>query len=104
MQLRDQVAIVTGGGRGIGRAIAKSFAHEGAAVVIADLDAEAGNATCQEIKDAGGKAIFVATHVADRASVQAMVDATVASFGRIDILVNNAAILGSNGHIFDVTQ
>jgi 3-oxoacyl-[acyl-carrier protein] reductase len=104
MQLRDQVAIVTGGGRGIGRAIAKRFAQEGAAVVIADLDAEAGNATCQEINDAGGKAIFVVTQVADRASVQAMVDTTVAAFGHIDILVNNAAILGSNGHLFDVTS
>lgn len=104
MRLRDQVAIVTGGSRGIGRAIAKAFAQEGAAVVIADLDAEHGQATCQEIKAAGGRARFIQTQVADRASVQAMVDATVAEFGRIDILVNNAAILGENGHIFEVTE
>jgi 3-oxoacyl-[acyl-carrier protein] reductase len=104
MQLRDQVAIVTGGGRGIGRAIAKRFAQEGAAVVIADLDAAQGDATCQEIAAAGGKALFVETQVAERASVEAMVAATVAAFGRIDILVNNAAILGENGHLFDVSQ
>jgi NAD(P)-dependent dehydrogenase (short-subunit alcohol dehydrogenase family) len=104
MRLGDQVAIVTGGGRGIGRAIAKTFSQEGAAVVIADLDAESGEATRQEIVQSGGRAIFVATQVADRASVEAMVAAAVAEFGRIDILVNNAAILGSNGHIFDVTQ
>jgi 3-oxoacyl-[acyl-carrier protein] reductase len=104
MRLRDQVAIVTGGGRGIGRAICKAFSQEGAAVVIADVDTESGNATCQEIIDSGGRARFIYTQVADRASVQAMVDETVAEFGRIDILVNNAAILGANGHIFDVTQ
>lgn len=104
MRLRDQVAIVTGGGRGIGRAIAKIFAQAGAAVVLADLNAEHGNATCQEIMESGGTARFIATQVADRASVEAMVAAVVAEFGRIDILVNNAAILGENGHLFDVTS
>ena len=103
MRLHDQVAIVTGGGRGIGRAIAKGFAQEGATVVIADIDAEHGNATYQEIVASGGKARFMATQVADQASVAAMAQAVVAEFGRIDILVNNAAILGENGHIFDVT-
>jgi 3-oxoacyl-[acyl-carrier protein] reductase len=103
MRLSDQVAIVTGGGRGIGRAIAKAFAQEGAAVVIADLNAEHGNATCQEILESGHKARFMATQVADPASVNAMVEAVVAEFGRIDILVNNAAILGENGHLLDVS-
>ena len=104
MRLRDQVAIVTGGGRGIGRAIAKAFAQEGAAVVIADLSAEHGHATQQEIVTSGGTALFVETQVADRASVEAMVATAVDHFGRIDILVNNAAILGQNGHLFDVTS
>lgn len=104
MRLRDQVAIVTGGGRGIGRAIAKGFSAEGAAVIIADLDAERGHATCQEIQDSGGTARFIETQVADRASVEAMVEAAVAEFGRIDILVNNAAILGENGHVLEVSQ
>ena len=99
MRLEAQVAIVTGGGRGIGRAIAKAFAQEGAAVIIAELDANHGEATAQEIVGTGGKARFSQTQVADRASVEAMVQATVAEFGRIDILVNNAAILGENGHV-----
>jgi NAD(P)-dependent dehydrogenase (short-subunit alcohol dehydrogenase family) len=104
MRLRDQVAIVTGGGHGIGRAIAKAFAQEGAAVVIADLNAENGNATCQEILESGGKARFLLTQVSDPTSVEAMVEATVAEFGRIDILVNNAAILGANGHLLEVSH
>ncbi len=104
MRLEAQVAIVTGGGRGIGRAIAKAFAQEGAAVIIAELDAVQGAATAQEIKEAGGKARFIQTQVADRASVEAMVQATVAEFGRIDILVNNAAILGENGPLLEVSQ
>jgi NAD(P)-dependent dehydrogenase (short-subunit alcohol dehydrogenase family) len=104
MRLREQVAIVTGGGHGIGRATAKVFVQEGAAVVIADINAQDGNATCQEILESGGRARFIETNVADRASVEAMVQATVAEFGRIDILVNNAAILGENGHLFDVSQ
>jgi NAD(P)-dependent dehydrogenase (short-subunit alcohol dehydrogenase family) len=104
MRLHNQVAVITGGGRGIGRAIAKAFVQEGAAVVLADLDAESATATCQEIVESGGRARFIQTQVADRASVEAMVAETVAEFGGIDILVNNAAILGANGHIFDVTQ
>ena len=104
MRLEGQVAIVTGGGRGIGRAIAKSFAQEGATVIVAELDAERGTATAQEIVASGGCARFIQTQVADRASVEAMVQATVAEFGRIDILVNNAAILGENGHVLEVSQ
>lgn len=102
MRLRDQVAVVTGGARGIGRAIAKAFVQEGAAVVIADLNQERGKATEEELGEGGGKARFVATQVADPASVEAMVQTTVDEFGRIDILVNNAAILGPNGHLLEV--
>lgn len=104
MRLQGQVAIVTGGGRGIGRAIAKVFAQEGATVVLAELNGELGEATAQEIAAAGGKVRAMQTQVADRASVEAMVQATVAEFGRIDILVNNAAILGENGHVLEVSQ
>jgi 3-oxoacyl-[acyl-carrier protein] reductase len=104
MKLESQVAVVTGGARGIGRAISKIFAQEGAAVVIADLNEERGQATAQEIVDAGGRAIFIATQVADRANVEAMVERVVAEFGRIDILVNNAAILGENGPMLEVSQ
>lgn len=104
MKLESQVAIVTGGGRGIGRAIARAFAQEGAAVIIAELDAEQGAATAQEIIATGGRARFISTQVADRANVEAMVQQTVAEFGHIDILVNNAAILGENGHVLEVSQ
>jgi glucose 1-dehydrogenase len=104
MRLESQVAIVTGGGRGIGRAIAKAFAQEGAAVIIAELDADQGAVTAQEIVADGGTARFIQTQVADRANVEAMVQATVTEFGRIDILVNNAAILGENGHVLEVSQ
>lgn len=102
MRLAEQVAIVTGSGRGIGRAIAHAFAREGAAVVVAELDAATGTATAAEITAAGGRARFIPTQVDDRASVEAMVQAAHAEFGRIDILVNNAAILGENGPFLDV--
>ncbi len=104
MKLESQVAIVTGGGRGIGRAIAKAFVQEGATTIIADLDVETGAATAQEIVAAGGNARFMQVNVADRANVETMVHSVVAEFGRIDILVNNAAILGENGHVLDVSQ
>ena len=102
MRLQHKVAIVTGGSRGIGRAIAKAFAQEGAAVMIADIDADA--TTVDEIRRAGGTARFVAADVADRAAVDALVQTTVAAFGRLDILVNNAAILGENGPFLEVSQ
>lgn len=104
MRLEGQVAIVTGGGRGIGRAIAKQFAQEGAAVIIAELAAESGEAVAREIIASGGRARFFQTQVADRTSVESMVQRVVAEFGRIDILVNNAAILGENGHVLEVAQ
>lgn len=104
MRLESQVAIVTGGGRGIGRAMSLAFAKEGASVIIAELDAERGAATAQEINEAGGTARFYRTNVADRANVEAVVQSVVDEFGRIDILVNNAAILGENGHVLEVSQ
>jgi len=103
MQLENKVAIVTGGGRGIGRAISKRFAAEGARVVIAQRDPEGGEATCQEIREAGGEALFVRTDVGQREAVEQMVAETVRQFGTVDILVNNAAVLGENGHFLDVS-
>lgn len=86
-----KVAIVTGGGSGIGQATCERFAEEGAAVVIAEIHEPHGKAVAAAIQARGGRALFVPTNVADEASVQAMVVAAVAAFGRIDILVNNAA-------------
>ena len=93
MQLDGQVAIITGGSKGIGRAIADAYAAEGCAVVIAartqsDVDAAVG-----EISAAGGRALGVRCDVSDEASVANLVDKTLAEFGRFDILVNNAAAI-----------
>jgi 3-oxoacyl-[acyl-carrier protein] reductase len=90
---RDQVALVTGGGRGIGRAIARRLAREGAAVCVNYLrNVEAAEAVVAEIAAEGGQAIAVAADVADDAAVEGMVDRVAASFGPVTILVNNAGI------------
>ena len=89
-----KVSIVTGAGQGIGEAYAKALAKEGARVVVADLnDAQAGRVVA-EINGAGGDSLAVRVDVADPASAQAMAEQTVAAYGRIDHLVNNAAIFG----------
>lgn len=87
MRLQDKVAIITGGGRGIGRDIALAYAKEGAKVVIAEVDPKTAEATA---KDVGNGAIGVATDVSKQADVAKAVDAAIKAFGRIDILVNNA--------------
>ena len=87
MRLQDKVTIVTGAGAGIGRAIARVTAAQGAIVVVTDLDGPAAEAVATEI---GGSARWYAVDVTDRASVAAMVAAVTAAHGRIDVLVNNA--------------
>ncbi len=91
MRFRDKVAIVTGAAGGIGEAYARALAAEGAGVVIADMDAERGEAVADDIGEA---ALFVRTEVSDPASAAALSAATVDRFGSIDLLVNNAAIYG----------
>ena len=88
-----RVAIVTGSGRGIGRAIAERFAADGAAVVVADLNAETAADVARSIGASGGMAIAVPTDVADPDAADALAAAAVGRFGRIDVLVNNAGIL-----------
>jgi len=85
-RLEDKIAIVTGGGQGIGRAIAGKLAAEGAAVVVTDLD----EASAKETADALPGAIAIRADVTDRQGVQAMVGRVVEQFGRVDVLVNNA--------------
>src|SRR5213592_4979066 len=94
MKLEGKVAIVTGGGAGIGRAIALRFMREGAAVVVAGPTEEKIRTVEKEIRDAGGRALATLTDVADEASVGRMVSATLDEFGQIDILINNAGIAG----------
>ena len=93
MQLDDQVAIITGGSKGIGRAIAESYAAEGCAVVIAARTQSDIDAAVSGISSAGGKALGVQCDVSDEASVANLVEKTLAEFGRLDILVNNAAAI-----------
>ncbi|TPN85520.1 glucose 1-dehydrogenase [Mesorhizobium sp. CU2] len=96
--LADKTAIVTGASSGIGRAIALKFAAEGASVVIADTvvqPIEGGESTVDMIRSAGGTTIFLKTDISDWNAVDALVGATVAQFGRLDVMVNNAAIYTS---------
>lgn len=92
VSLEDRVAIVTGAGMGMGEATAKLLAARGAKVVVADINADAGGATVADIENEGGTALFVKCDVSDEASVEAMVKATVDTYGRLDCAVNNAAI------------
>ena len=94
MRFTDKVAVVTGAARGIGEAYARALAAEGAAVVVADVNAEAGEQVAKSIEQDGGTAIFFRTDVSDADSATATADAAVASYGGIDLLVNNAAIYG----------
>jgi NAD(P)-dependent dehydrogenase (short-subunit alcohol dehydrogenase family) len=90
-RLKDKVAIVTGGAAGIGEATSLLFAEQGAKVVVADLDKLAGEKTIAQIEKSGSKAIFVKTDVSDEEAVLAVCDKAVEHFGKLDILVNNAA-------------
>ncbi len=93
MRLEGKVAIVTGGGTGIGRATAGLFSREGARVVVADYNADTGRETVQAITDVGGEALFVEVDVSDSAQVQRLVQSTLDAYGRINILFNNAGVL-----------
>jgi NAD(P)-dependent dehydrogenase (short-subunit alcohol dehydrogenase family) len=93
MRFAGQVAVVTGGANGIGRACAEAFGAAGAAVVVADIDAEAGPAVARAIEAAGGRATFVKTDVGDAAQAQRLIDRTIAAYGRLDVLINNAGII-----------
>jgi len=90
-----KVAIVTGAGSGIGRASALAFAREGAKVVVADMVIEGGEETVSRIKQADGEALFVKTDVSKAAEVEALVQRTIAAYGRLDCAYNNAGIEGA---------
>lgn len=103
-RLQGKTAIITGAASGFGRSTAMSFAREGAQVVVADLQAEAGQALVSELQQQGHQAMFVQCDVSREDSVQALVQATVAAFGKLDVVVNNAGTTHRNKPALDVTS
>ena len=103
MLLTEKVAVITGGGRGIGRAIALKFAGEGAAVVVAARTVSEIDAVAREVGDAGGRALAVAADVADEAQCQRLMRQAASQFGKVDILVNNAGEYGPVKPIEEIT-
>ena len=103
-KLDGKVALITGAGSGIGRATALLFAREGAKVAVADCAPPGGQETVRMIKEAGGEAVFVEVDVSKAADVERMVKTTVDTYGRIDILHNNAAIQGPFGAVTETSE
>ncbi|NJD51318.1 MAG: 3-oxoacyl-ACP reductase FabG [Candidatus Methanoperedens sp.] len=93
MRVKDKVVIITGGGSGIGKETGILFAKEGAKVVIADVNENGGTETVELIKNAGGEAFFARLDVSNREQAKQVVIETVAKYGRIDVLINNAGII-----------
>ncbi len=102
--LQHKVALVTGGGSGIGRATSLAFARENANVVVADVNVEGGEETVSAIKEAGGESVFVHADVARAAEVEAMVNQTIQVYGRLDCAFNNAGVSGGRGLIHEYSE
>jgi len=98
VRLQDKVAIITGAGGGMGRVASELFAAEGAKIVVAEFDEEAGEETVRLVREAGGKASFVKTDVSDEASAARMVKHATEIYGRVDVLYNNAGIMPEADH------
>ena len=98
MRLQDKVAIITGAGGGMGRVASQLFAKEGAEVVVAEFSEAAGRETVRLVEEAGGTATFVRVDVSKEADAKAMIDHAVATYGRVDVLYNNAGIMPEADH------
>jgi meso-butanediol dehydrogenase/(S,S)-butanediol dehydrogenase/diacetyl reductase len=101
MRLKDKIALITGAASGIGAATARTFAREGATVVIADLNDEGGHRMVDQIRDAGGAAEFVHADIGQPREVEAMIKSAVDRFGQLDILHNNA-VFATAGHVGEI--
>jgi NAD(P)-dependent dehydrogenase (short-subunit alcohol dehydrogenase family) len=102
--MKGRVAVITGGGSGIGRAAALAFSREGASVVIGDIDSLAAEKTATEIRNNGGRASYVCMDVARSMDVQALVKKAIDEFGRLDYAFNNAGLTGIPAAIVDSTE
>lgn len=104
MRLQDKVAIVTGGGSGFGEGIAKAYAREGASVVVADIGETGGLRVVEEIKAAGGRAVFAKADVSKRADMDQLLASALEHFGKLDIVVNNAGTTHRNRPMLEVEE
>lgn len=103
-RFENKVVIVTGAAKGIGRAIAERFGAEGAHVVVADLDAAGAATVAAAINSQGGKALGVAADIADETQVDQLFDQTLAAYGTVDVLVNNAGVVSPTKHFLDADK
>jgi NAD(P)-dependent dehydrogenase (short-subunit alcohol dehydrogenase family) len=103
MRLQDKVAVITGAGSGIGRATAILFSREGAKTIIVDIDEKTGQATVDMIKEKGREALFVPTDITDSFKIKFMVTRVIETYGKLDVLVNNAGLL-TTGNVIDIDE
>src|SRR5699024_10575703 len=103
-KLEGKVAVVTGAASGMGKAIAKMYAKEGAKVIVADFNAEGADAVVKEITDEGGTATAVSVNVADAKQVENMIHAAINEYNGLDILVNNAGIMDGFEPVGEITD